>query len=252
MHSFIRSILLIFSSFLFMAVSCEIEEDEESMSINRNTVLEGHLFKSCEQTEVYAHLDLFFYEKQGFNLSGDKIKYLGTTRTNDAGYYRFDVGSCTNGKDIEVNDGNGDLLFTTACAGDVGYINYDRASGFAHIENPLKIMTDSSFSDLDTLYVGFIGASTTVSVFGPFENGQVINSGNILKPIPPGGLISMPIGVPVTSNAFWGIGKANFECARFFSGCRNNTNFIPVSQKVCQMGDTIYLDLSLARNWASL
>ena len=234
-----------------MAVSCEIEEDEESVSIDRNTVLEGHLFKSCEQTEVYAHLDLFFYEKQGFNLSGDKIKYLGTTRTNNAGYYRFDVGSCTNGKDIEVNDGNGDLLFSTACAGDVGYINFDRASGFEYAEHMVKIFTDSVLSDKDTLYVGFSAYPTIVIIPGPFNNGQVFYSGRYLLPRNPAGSISALIGAESKGTALWGIGKENFDCARNYR-CTNDTNTIRTIQRFCQMGDTIYLDLSLARNWASL
>jgi len=235
-----------------MAVSCEIEEDEESMSINRNTVLEGHLFKSCEQTEVYAHLDLFFYEKQGFNLSGDKIKYLGTTRTNAAGYYRFDVGSCTNGKDIEVSDGNVDLLFTTACAGDVGYINRDRASGIPYSESPIKLLIDTALNSTDTLYVGFEAVNTMVEQSGPFFSGQILFSGNTHIPSSPNGYISSPIGVELERDVYWAIGKENFICVRSLSNCRNDTNYLITTQRYCQMGDTIYLDLSLARNWAAI
>jgi len=234
-----------------MAVSCEIEEEPTPIVVP--SVIEGHLFKSCEQNEVYANLDLYFYEVHEVTLVGKNTKYLGSTRTNDAGFYRFDVGSCSFDKDIEVKNENDELLFVTRCAGNKGFNNVDRASGIPTSMNPIKLFIgDSSFSMQDTLYMGFVTNSSIVEEVGPFQDGQVIASGKIVIPSAPVGLISVPIGLQTTSFAYWGIGKDNFECARFFSGCRNDTNFINRIQKDCQMGDTIYLDLSLARNWAAL
>ena len=222
-------------------ISCEKEEEDPERFIVP-TIISGHLYQNCE-LDPYANLELFFYEKHYRGLNVPEISFLGSTTTDANGYYSFDPGFCQSDKDLEVRDNSGRVVFKRGCNGDQGYIQYDKSSERT-TWHYVKILTDSSFTENDTLMIGIpANQSPSLTITGPFQNNQIQSTGKVNMVGTSSGYISITVGSENNPMIFWGIGSEEYNKVRFNPQFQTPPNMIQVRQLTCQLSDTILVDL---------
>ena len=223
-------------------ISCEKEEDEPERFIVP-TVISGHLYQNCD-FEPYANLELYFYEVKQQGLGPSEVSYIGSTSTNENGFYSFDPGFCQSHKDLEVRDKDGRVVFKRGCNGDQGYIQYDKCSERT-TQHYMKIFTDSSFTQNDTIYLGISGAiGPILTLPGPFKNGNIFLTPKVSMSGTASGYISVSINIKRYSDAYWGVGLQEYNSVKSRFENRQPPNYLrDIGQNVCGVGDTIVVDL---------
>lgn len=218
-------------------VSCEREEEEPERLII-DTKIAHHLYQNCDN-KPYANLDLFFYSRVERAWNDPKIEYLGSTTTNENGYFSFETNTCATAMKIDAFDANGTEIFSVGCI-DTGYPKRDLTSeGFT--SHPVKIVTTNPLSLNDTLLLGMRGlGGRNVIATGPFYNNQIIKIDSVLIT----GIGFKSIGSTRKTDVWWGMGKAEFDQVSTNPSFQKPPNVLnDITQVVCSMGDTIVIDL---------
>jgi hypothetical protein len=223
-------------------VACETE-DEEIIAANKRTI-SGFLYKNCNK-EPYANRTYKFEAVSfGSNLSlKTETIYKGTATTDDNGYFNFTYSGC--GDKLVVTEINGLLAFELWGCYD-SYKNYTNVwYNQPKSSHYLKILTDSSYSDSDSLYIGARGQSKTAytNYIGPFQNEDVYLLDSIRFLLYGGGGY-LPVRETDTADSkiIWGLGYKDYNSV-FANGYGREKNIIDVRLSVCGIGDTAVIDL---------
>jgi len=217
--------------------ACVKEDDEDQTQYT----IQGYLYKNCDQLP-YANLALNFVSVRQRNFEPAERQNIGSTTTNNEGYFSFTYNSCSSAGYIEVNDANEVEVFSTICGLNNSNIWYNSPKSSHY----LKIITDSSFSANDTLVVG---AEThfepVLTKEGPFSNNQLILIDSIRLNAFPEGYVGFAKNLPTPDEFYlwWGLGKQDAK-ENLGNGVLNNPYVVPyLKQSVCGVGDTVVIDL---------
>jgi hypothetical protein len=241
-----RYLNFIISIFLLVVIFSSCNEDEDDLE-NHNPpiyILEGHLYKNCQQ-EPYTNLELYFFEWDGGTILDPEPEenYLGTTNTDSNGYYKFSIENCFH-DNIKVKNKEGDLLFRSGCVSRDGI--RDQVSQ-VKTQNFIQIRTDSIYTQSDTLYIGIRGNQDPFTVLpGPFADKQIIPTGWIDISSISLTKIGHIYGLEHKGQAWWGMGAEEYYNVGHYPAYQVEPFIIKdISQPACGYGDTIVVDLSM-------
>lgn len=238
-----RNYILIFVvSSLFSA--CK-KENESGISDAVKTY-SGYLYKDCKEEEAFAGLELNFYDHKfgGIGVS-EKNDFRGTVVTDSNGFYSITAEFKWN--TIIVKDHNSREVFKMY--NELNTVDrrvnstrtwYNQPVSY----HPVKILTNKSYSNQDTIYLGAKGGSYIDTLFtGPYLNNQVFENIILHTPFLSNGYVSATSDSEIGSNIWWGFGKAQYDSLTN-NGVGWEDHIIKnVKQRMCKAGDTIVVDL---------
>jgi hypothetical protein len=222
---------------LIVTLFSACEEDEDIAQDNTKT-LSGNIYKNCN-LEPYSNLELDFYTIRENGFSNNISKLAVSTVTDSNGYYSIEY--TPDGKFLEAQTKNGELVFSFLPNLPRNRYDYYGSSMTTHT---LKILSDTSFRNTDTLLIGAYGSSSAIKeIKGPFNNLQTLNV-SIRTNITPVGLASLRNDIMPETNFYWGLGAEEFEKV----GSKPDWQIPPfvindVNQSICGVGDTVLIDL---------
>jgi len=229
--------IVVFIFLSYILVSCEKEE----YSTGRVYTYPGYLYEDYQEDEVFAGVELNFYDfKEGGFSVPNKKELRGTVYTDSNGFYsitaefKWDAIIVEDHKDLEI------FKFINNHSGDNYSIWYNHPVSY----HPVKILTNKSYSNQDTIYLGAKGGSYIDTLFtGPYLNNQVFENIIFHTPFLSNGYVSATSDSEIGSNIWWGFGKAQYDSLTN-NGVGWEDHIIKnVKQRMCKAGDTIVVDL---------
>lgn len=229
--------VVVFIFLSFILVSCEKEEH----STGRIYTYSGYLYEDCQEDEVFAGLELNFYDfKEGGFSVPNKKEHRGAVYTDSNGFYsitaefRWDAIIVEDHKDWEV------FKFINNHSGDNYSIWYNHPVSY----HPVKILTNKSYSNQDTIYLGAKGGKYIDTLFsGPFANNQVFENIVFHTPFLSNGYVSATSDSEIKTNIVWGLGRNSYDSTANNVIGREQFYVKKVNQRMCKAGDTIVVDL---------
>ena len=211
--------------------------------IGRHTY-DGFLYRNC-QKEPFANFELNFYKVKAGSLvnpSGSET-FLGSTFTDEFGFYSF-TSSCSK---IEVRDASGKVIFGRSCSGTNVITAFEKTANPRTIF-PIKILTDSAYTSLDTLYLYSSYFSSTrfkhdTSFVGPFVNNQIMFTDSLFISTSHANLV---VGDTIISGGifYWGLGMEQFNKVKQMKPPYSPLFYkTDLSRVICGFGDTLFVDL---------
>lgn len=230
--------IVVFIFLSYILVSCEKEE----YSTGRVYTYSGYLYEDCQEDEVFAGVELNFYDfKEGGFSVPNKKELRGTVYTDSNGFYsitaefKWDAIIVEDHKDWEV------FKFINNHSGDNYSIWYNQPVSY----HPVKILTDKAYSSQDTIYIGVHrGEYIDTTVVGPFQNGQIVNNIGFDTPFQSNGYVSATSDSEIDTQFWWALSKEQYDSVSYWREDLNSPHFIrKAKQRMCDIGDTIVVDL---------
>lgn len=221
---------------LFMSIIGCVDDDE-----NESFTYSGFLYQNCQKVP-FANIELNFYkivEGSFTNPSGEKI-FLGSTTTDNSGYYSFNA-SCSK---IEVRDVSGKFIFGRHCSGKSVYSEIEKTAN-PSVRFPIKILTDSAYTNSDTIYLYSRTDSFDTTLVGPFANNLIV----LTDPIFAHRMVdhaNLVVGDSLHHDILfcWGLGMNHFNKVKQMTPPYSPPFYLTnLSHVICGFGDTVVVDL---------